>query len=113
MDVIILKKLKYEQGSILLESVVALSIMSLVILTFFPFQMNMRQLLLERKNEVEFWRFAQDYVRQATVVKESTDFGQRISDGNQLTASWNGKAHSLTIMNDNQEVIFIEYLSND
>ncbi|UJF14664.1 type II secretion system GspH family protein [Jeotgalibaca sp. MA1X17-3] len=108
-----MKKLKYEKGSILLESIVALSIISLVILTFFPFQTNMRQLLLERKNEVEFWRFAQDYVRQEIVVKEPTNFGQRISDGNQLVASWKGNVHSLTITNYNQEVITIEYLSSD
>lgn len=113
MDVIILKKLKYEKGSILLESIVALSIISLVILTFFPFQTNMRQLLLERKNEVEHWRFAQDYVRQEIVAKEATNFGQRNSDGNLLSASWKKNDHSLIVTNYNQEVISIEYFSFD
>lgn len=107
MGVIILKKLKYEKGSVLLESIVALSVISLVILTLIPFQINIQQLLLDRKNEVEAWRYAQDFVRQGVGDKQAQDSGQRTSNGSQLFAAWNG--NSLTIMNYSQEVILIEY----
>lgn len=90
---------------------VGLAIISLVIFTLLPLYINLQELLFERRNEVEMWRFSQDFTMQKLAEKKLAPPGQRSSNNKVYSAIWNDQEHSLTILDNGKGVIYVERVS--
>ena len=101
-----MKRLKNNRGSLLIESLVSLSIMSLVIITMVFSLTQMFEAMSVMKSEVEGWRYFQDAVNSKSQGGSVTS---RTSDGNVMTWQESPLSQTVTIKNGSGiEVLYVE-----
>ena len=101
-----MKKQRNNRGSLLVESLVSLSIMSMIIIIMVTSFTQMFQAINNMKSEVEGWRYFQDSVH---VLNQGETVINRTSDGNLMVWQKSGALQSVTIENANgSEVLSIE-----
>lgn len=101
-----MKKQRNNRGSLLVESLVSLSIMSMIIIIMVTSFTQMFQAISNMKSEVEGWRYFQDSV---DVLNQGETVINRTSDGNLMVWQKSGALQSVKIESANgSEVLSIE-----
>lgn len=101
-----LKKQRNNRGSLLVESLVSLSIMSMIIIIMVTSFTQRFQTISHMKREVEGWRYFQDSIH---IFKKGETVINRTSDGNLMVWQKFGALQSVTIESANgSEVLSIE-----
>lgn len=101
-----LKKQRNNRGSLLVESLVSLSIMSMIIIIMVTSFTQMFQTISQMKSEIEGWRYFQDSVH---ILNQGEAVINRTSDGNLLVWRKSGALQSVTIESaSGSEVLSVE-----
>lgn len=101
-----LKKKNANSGSLLLESLISLSILSTALLVLVPTFNQSFSLIEQKQMEVEGWRYFQDSI---ALEKAGTYVQSQMSDGNHLEWTSSGNHYSVTVSNTRgMEVLHVE-----
>lgn len=103
-----MKKLSDKTGSFLFESLISLSILSVVVITLIPLFILLFSTSTKTAVEVEGWRFLQDCVKTQQIDSRCEP---AFNDGYQMEWEMDSLRQSVTMRRLNQvEVLYVEIL---